>query len=59
MLDGPPRSGLGETIAAPGDLDGDGTPDLIVPFPGLDRPADSRTGTWVLLSGAGGQNPNM
>lgn len=51
---------LGQSVSAPGDLDLDGDPDVLVFMPGLTSPDDEgRLGVWLLLSGAGGENPNL
>jgi hypothetical protein len=55
-LRGPIGSAFGRTVATPGDVDRDGSNDLLVGAPGL--PGDgARRGAWFLLSGMGG-NPN-
>ncbi len=48
-IDGHPGDGLGERLAAPGDIDGDGLLELLVSRPG--------PGLITVVSGAGGQPP--
>lgn len=40
---------LGKSVAALGDLDGDGVPDLVVGAPGWGGDSDRRGGAWVLF----------
>ncbi|MCZ7682026.1 MAG: hypothetical protein M5U28_25825 [Sandaracinaceae bacterium] len=59
FVPGAPGEALGTGVSTPGDVDHDGAPDLVVSMPGIDVAGDSRRGVWMLLSGAGGQNPNQ
>lgn len=59
IIEGRPGERLGAGLAAMGDLDRDAVDDLVVALPGLDTATDGRRGTWMLLSGAGGKNPNL
>jgi hypothetical protein len=60
FLEGDLDDALGASVSAPGDLDGDGRPELVVVFGGR-RPtgAGGAEGLWVALPGLGGRDPNV
>jgi len=50
---------LGIRVAATGDLDGDGAFDLTIGVGGRTFSSDGLDGTWLLLNGVGGKDPNL
>lgn len=55
MLDPPvPGEAFGSSVAAPGDLDGDGVGDLVVGGTGVSRAGAGAGGLWILLMNADG-----
>lgn len=51
---GTPLSSLGQSVANPGDVDGDGVPDILVGAPEALDPSGVKTGRVVLYSGSTG-----
>jgi len=53
LFDGAAGDRLGRYVAAPGDVDADGAPDLLVAMPGRTLPGETTGGTIALIPGAG------